>query len=635
MSNNKKRGQITFFVLLALMILVIAVFLSFIKGKVVKKEVQTEVKVTQRLPENIRAVEAFVTSCLDDIAKDALELAGKQGGKIYNLNTGRSLGHGRSVNLASTTDGVTHIQKKAVPSALTESYFIEYILTDETIKGANRPNHRFLPNLRKEPGVPEINTIEFQLEHYTTSRFKAGCTDLSEFEKKGLEIKKIKDPEVDVVIGSEDVIFNLDYPIQIKDKKTNDKSDLSKFSAVEKVRLEKIYNYLELYFKIIVDEWNSPTPNIYNKIKGLNADPRATSDKRFDKDIEGFETYEDKTETGKDAFGFLIVIRDKLSNLRDKKYEFWLMRRPLEFTLISNKLRESIKTGGNLNKEFNFPVDIENLGYICIADSVKGIPLFNKKGFGTILDNINPAENNMFFITANKNRLLYSTKLTDEKNQGIRIGPVPFACYKKTNDKIIIKGDIEKKPDITKIKFHGYPLTGSKPIGEIKFGESDRGAEYFFEGLKLTIPKNDNVQNIKLEYDYEKDPDLSKTSQAGRIIWDSYLILALPDDHCGNSILTIPQLIVTSKSSPVPGCTPGIPDKDDITIHLLGDCNKDPPKVTPNGICRPAGVGKIDIEIKNVKADCNNANYQITFDLKDHRSKCVGTGLAQYDIEKT
>src|SRR3989338_6851904 len=88
MAKHKKNAQVTIFILLAIMIIVITLFLVFIRGKLTKKGVETEVKSTAEMPDNVREVETYITICLDNIAEDALELAGKQGGYVYISNFG-------------------------------------------------------------------------------------------------------------------------------------------------------------------------------------------------------------------------------------------------------------------------------------------------------------------------------------------------------------------------------------------------------------------------------------------------------------------------------------------------------------------------------------------------------------------
>ena len=77
-----KKSQITVFVLLAVLILAVVIFIIFSRTRIATKESGAEVSVSQNLPDAVQQVETFVTSCLDDISKDALILAGRQAGLI-------------------------------------------------------------------------------------------------------------------------------------------------------------------------------------------------------------------------------------------------------------------------------------------------------------------------------------------------------------------------------------------------------------------------------------------------------------------------------------------------------------------------------------------------------------------------
>ena len=84
----KKRGQVSFFMILGILLLIIVGFVIYLTSFTTKEKIKKEVITTQKLPTEIQEINNYVVSCLDRVTQDGLELIGKRGGMIIKLEGG-------------------------------------------------------------------------------------------------------------------------------------------------------------------------------------------------------------------------------------------------------------------------------------------------------------------------------------------------------------------------------------------------------------------------------------------------------------------------------------------------------------------------------------------------------------------
>src|SRR3989338_5359322 len=92
MRIKSKRSQITIIMIVGLVIFIIVGLLLYLSKTSVKKSVQSSVRKTQSIPNEIQPIKEFVSNCVDKLAKDAAVLIGKQGGYIYSNQGGTYIG---------------------------------------------------------------------------------------------------------------------------------------------------------------------------------------------------------------------------------------------------------------------------------------------------------------------------------------------------------------------------------------------------------------------------------------------------------------------------------------------------------------------------------------------------------------
>jgi uncharacterized protein YpmB len=83
-----KKAQITIFIIIGIVILVIAISLIYFSGHIKEKEAEAETIKTQKIPSDLEPLVNYIEACIEDAAKDGIFLLGKQGGAIYKWEMG-------------------------------------------------------------------------------------------------------------------------------------------------------------------------------------------------------------------------------------------------------------------------------------------------------------------------------------------------------------------------------------------------------------------------------------------------------------------------------------------------------------------------------------------------------------------
>jgi len=184
-----KKGQITLFMILGLVIVIIIGLFFFLKSDIIKSALEKGVQTGIIIPQKIKSIYGFVEECITSTSNDALERIGKQGGYIIPTKDSTSLG---------------------IP------YYINH----------NKTN------------IPSKEKIEKEIEKYINNQLPF-CTknfvDFPEFSVKQGEI------ESNTKIKENEVTINIKYPleIEVEDKNYN----LEKFKEISMpIRLGAIYN---------------------------------------------------------------------------------------------------------------------------------------------------------------------------------------------------------------------------------------------------------------------------------------------------------------------------------------------------------------------------------------------------------
>ncbi|MBS3133717.1 hypothetical protein J4214_00630 [Candidatus Woesearchaeota archaeon] len=166
---NGKRGQITVFIILGIIIVAVIGFTYFIfneRTKQIKNDVEFDESKLQPLKE-------YIESCIKVEGEKALDLIGKQGGDIE--------------------------------PGLYQYYFdnkISYLCYTDS----------FTPCFDRRPNL--IEHMENELKNHMASKLGA-CIDFGEIKKAGFKVEHENKINISVSVGKLNTIMNLDYPITI------------------------------------------------------------------------------------------------------------------------------------------------------------------------------------------------------------------------------------------------------------------------------------------------------------------------------------------------------------------------------------------------------------------------------------
>jgi len=273
----RKKSQITLFVMLGLVLLIIFIILMFIKENLEPKRYGLE-EILDELETG--KIKNHITNCITDVSMDGLEMLGANGGFIYDFQGGQI--PFRSLNLGGDYLNYTSLNKHYfVAYALKKNEFcnqLSYLTPDYP-----RSNARFaelnqfynsnclydspysaydgffgqsvmtkLCYILRESGCEPFAkgmqigfTIQKQLESYTAAKLPL-CVNFSAFtQRMGLmSITPEASPVVEVNIHAADLVLVVTYPVKIIFEDREPITKLLHYQTTLNVRLGGIYNFI-------------------------------------------------------------------------------------------------------------------------------------------------------------------------------------------------------------------------------------------------------------------------------------------------------------------------------------------------------------------------------------------------------
>lgn len=354
---KKKRGQITVFVILGMIIVSVFAFLFYTASYIERAKLEGQAEEIIQEVEQTQSIKHYLYLCLKQSAEDSIAMIGEQGGRIYDYQNG-----------ASRIDETPHLElsfngtRKNVSFGLFSPKLnppysnspypnvpwypeeqLNYDFIDTSIYyylGDNK-----LPFLCDKYGPNKYNfsknitgaschmrnvwywstrpqTIQIQIANYTSYLVKE-CIDTDYFYNfKGYNIT-IGDPKTVATFGEYDVTFDTDLPINIIFNRPGRRQPIITKSiylhAQVPVRLKRIYDFV---LEIVKEEKNNITFNFYDDYENIS------SYKWLKVTNEGVNVT--KTDVSPGRFEKIMRITDYKSIIRGLPYYFQI--------LISNRI---------------------------------------------------------------------------------------------------------------------------------------------------------------------------------------------------------------------------------------------------------------------------------------------------------
>ncbi len=275
----KKRGQVTIFMILGIVLLIAFGFLFFIRNVLFQAEVEANTQSKIKGIFESATFESYASSCLFETSKGAILLIGRQGGNIYE-SQGGMVPQGDILPIENVNISYGIIWDPQNPDYdLPDVYSVllpTYPRLDDNIMYRGYYGNNNLPYICQVDGPNQLpgtdikrvtclatdresdstykegygpDSIQEQLSYYIAKKIKE-CMNLSEIpELRGFEIEE-GDYDVSIILGEDDVVVEATIPVF-----ANDGSDVVKeearFSTTLDIRLKKVYG---LAYKIVEED---------------------------------------------------------------------------------------------------------------------------------------------------------------------------------------------------------------------------------------------------------------------------------------------------------------------------------------------------------------------------------------------
>ena len=225
----KKKGQITLFIILGILILFAVFAFFYIRSIIIKRAVIEEIPVIVRIPIEFEPIRLFTQECLEKVGTEGLKILGEQGGYIYFEEFG--------ISASSENPTEADALEFAPGSGLYVPYW--WYLKAPNDCGGNCLFSSIRPPLYRT--IPGDSSIEAQLDRYIETEIKACLNDYNAFKLQGYDITPVGEMKSTTRITSSDVALQLNYPLKVElAEKTFTVSD---FYATVPVNLRKIYQF--------------------------------------------------------------------------------------------------------------------------------------------------------------------------------------------------------------------------------------------------------------------------------------------------------------------------------------------------------------------------------------------------------
>ena len=443
MKKRGRKGQITLFIIIGILIVIAAALVLYLKEQDIIFRPAPSV-----VPDETVPLQDFVEICIGNVGKDAANLVGTTGGYI------------------NIPDEIANNPSSYIPISPLERGKIPYWY----YQGENR--------------IPPLEFIEDEMELYITENLKECILDLGPFQTQ-YNINELGDISTEVVSTEEGITIEVDYPIEITDKLGKKIISFDKFSTNVGYRLKRVH---ELAVKIMEAEEQT------QKLEDLTVDLLA-----LDTDIpySSFElSCQRKTWKLNEIHEKLkLLLRNDLPLIRIAKTDFrpvpadqpyvlnhyvwdvsskfypkmsvsvsyddswplYLYARPNKGNILQSNMQQGSDLASWLCMQtWKFTYDVRYPVTITIADE-KSDYSFNY-AFDVIVDHNNPSRDD--FSTSS---FEFETNPDEQEYCGRRVNDMTIYSYEN------VSGEFESYLEIDDVNLTFTCLKFTCPIGETKF----------------------------------------------------------------------------------------------------------------------------------------------------------------------
>jgi hypothetical protein len=299
MKKRNKKSQITFFILIGIIIIVLMGFVFYINKQTSSYRTKKETLESHETTFDITVIKDYIESCLEKTTRDGINLLGAQGGLIYENQGGIVISPLQLVqgvdyiilNKGGTETNISYGLKTInVPSFSCEDSTPSTLITcknQETTTHNLYPWENFPTALSgqecTDAGCFGRNTLSpltgtssmyDQIKVYIENKIEK-CTDFSIFTPQGFNISKNGTVKVEVKTNDKTVVSTLIYPLSITDPTSKKQTKIEEFYYDTNIRLKTLHTIAEEItildknygdFEINNPTHHGPITGLYNNI---------------------------------------------------------------------------------------------------------------------------------------------------------------------------------------------------------------------------------------------------------------------------------------------------------------------------------------------------------------------------------
>ncbi|MGM5485034.1 MAG: hypothetical protein ACQEP1_04145 [Nanobdellota archaeon] len=216
----KKRGQISFFIVAGVLIILVAGLFFFLEGDSEKDVKEPEEGSPDEVPSNVGPVQNYVEQCLHDLTREGIDELMHHGGYIYQ---------GNMVSSPDTTEGNS---VEVYPGSGYKVPYWYHMKSKNQCSSSCDFSSLMKPLCKQENDcfLSGENSVETELARYIEDNMDSCLKSFTGLEKKGYEIEEPEEsPEVSITVRNDSVLSEMDYPISMKFKGKN--TEKSRFSV--------------------------------------------------------------------------------------------------------------------------------------------------------------------------------------------------------------------------------------------------------------------------------------------------------------------------------------------------------------------------------------------------------------------
>ncbi len=198
--TNEKKGQITIFIIIGLILLVIIGTAIYLSTREARRPFEVARPKVAELSTEVQPLRDFVESCIQRLATDGLRKIGDSGGYVDQKYL--------QYNILSPTEGeAVQMSPGAGPSVA----YWWYLKSNNKCQPPNCVFDSKRPGLRRGDG--QI-TIEGQLDEYVTNNLRTCLGNFEDYQKRGCKVQELDDPKVTANVATDDIFFVGKYSLR-------------------------------------------------------------------------------------------------------------------------------------------------------------------------------------------------------------------------------------------------------------------------------------------------------------------------------------------------------------------------------------------------------------------------------------